>query len=197
LGGRVISKAKALRLLNIWLKTDFSNEKRHKRRLDQLDKIPAAIAAKRKYYIDTSVPNYVFAKREPEHVFASSRLFKAIGRKKIKAFISTVVIREIGLAPEPKRSKLLNLVRGLDELKLNKRAEDLAASYIKGGVVPAKYFNDALHIALAVVNRIDCLVSWNFKHMVNIRAKEKVNHLNYKLGFGFIDLISPEEVSDE
>lgn len=194
LGGRTLRRDKALKILKVWLETPFSNEERHIRRLNLLEKIPAAIPAIRKFYIDTSVPNYILAEREPEHVFASRRFFKLIKQRRLKAFISTVVVQEIGQAPREKRAKLLNLVKNIEELKVDKKAEQLAWAYIKNKVIPAKYFNDALHVAVAVVNRIDCLVSWNFKHLINVKAKEKINHWNYKLGFSYIDLVTPEEV---
>lgn len=194
LGGRVLSKRRAITILEAWLKTPFSGEERHRRRLRLIDLVPAAINARHSYYIDTSVPNYLFAERNLDHVRATRAFFDIVRRKKIKAVISTVVVEEISRAPVNKKNKLFNLIRKIKELDLDLKAEKLARAYVKNNVVPAKYFNDALHLAIATVNRIDCLVSWNFKHLINVKAKEKVNHLNYKYGYGYLDLISPEEV---
>lgn len=194
LGGRVLSKARAIKILETWLKTPFSNEERHLRRIKLIEKFPAAISSVRRYYVDTSVPNYVLAKREPEHVAASRRFFRLINLKKIKTVVSTVVVEEIRQAPRKKRISLMKLIKELKIIKVNKEMIKLAKAYVENKIIPTKYFNDALQVAAAVVSGADCLVSWNFKHLVNVAAKEKINHLNYRLGFSYLDLITPEEV---
>ncbi len=54
--------------------------------------------------------------------------------------------------------------------------------------------NDALHIAIATVNGIDILVSWNFVHMVNLNTRTKVNAINLLNDYGEINIVSPYEL---
>ena len=64
-------------------------------------------------------------------------------------------------------------------------------------VVSKKYLFDALHIALASFNRVDVLVSWNFKHMVNLNRIRQYNSVNFKYGYPVIDIRTPREVINE
>ena len=73
---------------------------------------------------------------------------------------------------------------------------ELANAYIKSGAIPLKYRDDARHIAIGVYHDIDFIVSWNYKHMVNIHVERLINSVNLKMGYGSIEIISPEEVID-
>ena len=79
-------------------------------------------------------------------------------------------------------------------LKLNDEVAALADAYVEAGVLPRRYFNDALHIAVAVVHGIKFLVSWNFKHFVNVKTRQMVNLVNLKEGYGVIEIIAPPEL---
>ena len=67
-------------------------------------------------------------------------------------------------------------------------------AYVQEGVVTPKYLLDAQHIALASVSRIDVLVSWNFKHIVNLNRIRLYNAVNLKTGHPMIDIRTPREV---
>jgi hypothetical protein len=56
--------------------------------------------------------------------------------------------------------------------------------------------NDCLHIAIATVARLDLLVSWNFKHIVNINRIRGYNSINIKNGYPSLEIRSPKEVID-
>ena len=60
-----------------------------------------------------------------------------------------------------------------------------------------KYLLDAQHIAMATLARVDVMVSWNFKHIVNLNRIRLYNSVNLKLGYPMIDIRSPREVLDE
>jgi hypothetical protein len=69
--------------------------------------------------------------------------------------------------------------------------ESLAREYVRRGIIPAKHIEDALHIAVASVNSIDVLVSWNFAHIVKLKTKREVNVVNVFLGYSQIELVEP------
>jgi len=73
----------------------------------------------------------------------------------------------------------------------NSEIKALAEEYIVKGVIPVKYFEDALHIAVATVNSLDILISWNFEHIVKLKTKREVNVINVLLGYGEIEIIEP------
>jgi hypothetical protein len=70
---------------------------------------------------------------------------------------------------------------------------DLATEYITEGVVGQTSYADCLHIALATINRADFLVSWNFKHIVNVQRIREYNSINIKNGYRQIEIRSPIE----
>ena len=89
---------------------------------------------------------------------------------------------------------MLDLVAPCAVLGIDAEIEALADNYVKAGILPNKYWNDALHIAVAVVHGITFLVSWNFKHFVNVKTRQMVNLVNLKEGYGVIEIIAPPEL---
>jgi len=78
-------------------------------------------------------------------------------------------------------------------LDLDDESKKLAETYIIERVLGQANLNDAYHIAIASVNRLDCLVSWNFKHIVNFDKIKLFNSINLKLGYPLIDIRTPLE----
>ena len=73
-------------------------------------------------------------------------------------------------------------------------AVKLAQAYLREGVITDKYLLDAQHIAIATLSRVDVMVIWNFKHIVNLNRIRLYNSVNLKLGYPMIDIRSPREV---
>jgi len=73
----------------------------------------------------------------------------------------------------------------------------LSKKYIEEKAVSEKYLVDAQHIALATINHVDVLISWNFKHIVNLRRIQLYNSINLKYGYPLVEIRSPREVIDE
>jgi len=79
-------------------------------------------------------------------------------------------------------------------LEENDEVLDLATEYITEKVVGQTSFADCIHIALATVNRADLLVSWNFKHIVNIERIRGYNSINIKNGYKQLEIRSPRDI---
>jgi len=96
----------------------------------------------------------------------------------------------------------LNLLRHLkrvpDEnieyVPLTEESTALANTYLEGGVVTESSLSDARHIAIATVERVDILISWNYKHIVNINRIHLLNSVNLKSGYPILEIRSPREV---
>jgi hypothetical protein len=82
----------------------------------------------------------------------------------------------------------------IETLALSAEAEELAAAYVEDGAIGARMRADALHIALATVARVDVLVSWNFKHIVNLKRIHAHNAVNLKRGYPLLEIRTPREV---
>ena len=78
-------------------------------------------------------------------------------------------------------------------IETNDEAVELAAQYIAEGVVGQTSFADCLHIALATIKRADYLISWNFKHIVNVLRIRGYNSINIKNGYKELEIRSPRD----
>jgi hypothetical protein len=79
-------------------------------------------------------------------------------------------------------------------LPLSDEIETLASLYIDYRAIPEIYFDDALHIAAAVINEMDYLLSWNFKHLVKIKTRDIVRMVNTLNKYSQIEIITPAEL---
>ena len=99
--------------------------------------------------------------------------------------------------PAPERVRRLTETipdQFLELATLTEEAELLAGHYISEGILTPKFESDAQHIAMATILKVDSLVSWNFKHMVNFFRIKQYNSINLKFGYQTIDIRTPKEV---
>jgi len=82
----------------------------------------------------------------------------------------------------------------IEFVEITKDAVLLADNYISDNVVGKTSRNDCLHIGIATVSKVDILVSWNFKHIVNIYRIRGYNSVNIKLGFPPLEIRSPKDI---
>lgn len=150
-------------------------------------------------YIETTVWNFPFADDAPDHREATLTFFNLVRQGRFEAYLSNVVLFEFQAAEEPRRSQLLDLVRDISPILLPAidAIEDLADEYMKNGLVPERYHDDARHIAAAVVGNMDLLVSWNFKHIVKPKTRRLVAATSRLVGYREIEICTPEEVLNE
>ena len=76
------------------------------------------------------------------------------------------------------------------------KCSPLADEYVRAGIIPARFKNDALHVAVAVWHKLEVIVSWNMAHLVNVRKVERINAVNDRSGLPRIRIHTPEEVLD-
>ncbi len=150
-------------------------------------------------YLDTSVLGAVCDPGPEARLVATHRLLEGIKRGAWAGHISVLVLEEIERAPEAVREPIRRVLRhsSLEVLEESSESLALAQTYVSAGVVAPRDADDARHIAIATVNDIRVVVSWNFRHMVNVEQKQKINSVNVRLGFSLIDLVSPWEVRHE
>ncbi|GHV30735.1 hypothetical protein FACS1894167_12030 [Synergistales bacterium] len=116
----------------------------------------------------------------------------------LKPFTSVYVLEELNsTADTAKKEKMLELVRDYEVIILEKddRAESLADLYVKAGIVPTRYKMDGIHIAIAAVYALDCIVSLNFKHINKISTKAAVEAINRLNDYPAPFICTPVEVS--
>jgi hypothetical protein len=146
-------------------------------------------------YADTSVFGGCF-----DHEFEewSNKLMEEFKHGSKAVVISDLTLKELDGAPPHVR----NLIEGIpkehkEHVVLDDDVKGLARHYIEDGAISGRHLVDAQHIAMAAVNRIDVLVSWNFKHIVNLSRIRLYNSVNLKYGYPLLEIRSPREVLDE
>ena len=150
---------------------------------------------KLKIYIDTSVIGGCYDEEFSEW---SNLLFEEFKEGKKIAVISDITLEELEKAPQKVRNILDSIPKmNINYIALNIEAEQLADLYIKNKIITKKFQEDARHIALATINNADVLVSWNFKHIVNLDRIRNYNSVNIKYGYKIIEIRTPREVLNE
>ena len=156
---------------------------------------------KLKLYIETSVWNFFFADDAPEKRDITKGFFESVKKGLYEVFVSEVVLREINNAPENKKKQLVKLIEQCSPASLDavEEAEKLADIYLNRKIVPAAKRDDALHMGIATVFEMDAVVTWNYRHLANLRKAELFYSANLEAGyFKKIEIITPMEVvSDE
>ena len=148
---------------------------------------------KQRFYIDTSVWGGLFDKA---FKLDTVLLFDLVKTAQIVCLYSDITESELMKAPYRVRSFFETFPGALKE-KVNITPEilNLATKYVDENVVGKTSFDDCVHIAAATVHRADLLVSWNFKHIVNVYRARGYNAINMKLGYPVLNIHSPKEIT--
>lgn len=143
-------------------------------------------------YLDTSVFGGYF---DAEFEVWTKILFDKIIEGKYKVLYSELTGIELENAPEKVKNLLAELPKDSVEIVENStHATDLALAYIQEKVVGKTSISDCNYIALATLNNADILVSWNFKHIVNVNRIRGYNAVNSMLGHKILEIRSPREI---
>ncbi|EDN70771.1 conserved hypothetical protein [Beggiatoa sp. PS] len=157
-----------------------------------------------KIYFDTSVINFLFADDAPQLRDATIEFFEDwVKTKKYDVYISDIVIAEIEATQDnDKRTQLMEVIDNYPISYVTEQSSDeiaqLAESYLNKAVLPAKSKADALHVAICVVNQIDILLTWNYKHLANITRKHKLLQINLANNYLYpLEILTPFEVLND
>lgn len=148
---------------------------------------------KMKVYLDTSVISYLLQEDSPGKMAETRQLWRAFQKGKYDVFLSTVTLREIQNCPEPKRTQFVEYLNGIEYtiLDITEECSIIAKEMVERGVLTKKSFDDCRHIGAAVINGCDCIISWNFKHIVNMRTIRGVEEITNLEGYRMIDIWTP------
>jgi predicted nucleic acid-binding protein len=146
---------------------------------------------RQRIYIDTSViGGYYDAPLEAYTV----PLFERIQNGEFIVLISSVTQDELEDAPMQVQELVKNMKSEFVELlTTSDEAIELANHYINEKVVGQSSYTDCLHIALATIHRADFLISWNFRHIVNVQRIRGYNSVNIRNGYKQLEIRSPRD----
>ncbi len=147
---------------------------------------------KPRLYFDTSVFGGVF---DVEFQKDTELLFEMVKNGEIICVYSDLCELELENAPDKIKEHFLSIDKNQTEfVEITEEINLLAEVYIKEKVVGATSIDDCRHIACATINKVDYLVSWNFKHIVNVFRIRSYNAINIKNGYIQLDIRSPKEI---
>ena len=148
----------------------------------------------KRVYVDNSV---IGGKHDIEFAPSTEKLFREFKLGLYIPVIYDLTTREIQGAP-PAVLESYDKLREIAELvDLNDEAVRLSEAYLKDGKFSKRMLADTLHIATATVHRVDIVVSWNFRDIVNLNRIIIYNAVNLRLGYHQIEIRNPREILHE
>ena len=147
---------------------------------------------KPKLYFDTSVFGGIY---DIEFQQETELLFEMVKNGEIICVYSDLCEYELENAPENVKNHFLSLDKNQTEfVEITEEINQLAKEYISEKVVGETSIDDCRHIACATINKVDYLISWNFKHIVNVFRIRRYNAINIKNGHIQLDIRSPKDI---
>ena len=142
-------------------------------------------------YLDTSVLGGYF---DDEWKDATRELWRQMEAGQWRFFTSLVAAEELAQAPERVRDLFQRSFTPENVFDVTEEMDQLAAAYLAQGVITPKYTDDARHVAASTVARHDYLVSWNFRHHVNVQRSAGFNAVNLLQGWPPVRIVNPLEL---
>ena len=144
-----------------------------------------------KVYLDTSVISYLDQQDSPEKMADTLNFWEFLKRGKVDVLVSRVTLDEIGDNREPKRSKLMEFLKEIKYtvIEISDEIRSVADVFIENGILTKKSYDDCVHIACSLVHDCTCIVSWNFKHIVNWKTINGTKVVVAKTGYGNATMI--------
>lgn len=147
---------------------------------------------KERIYIDTSIVGGYF---DLEFEVETKLLFKRLVNGEVIFVVSDLMEIELERAPEKVKNLLYEYPNNFFEsVMLTEESKKLGELYVEANVVGPTSIEDCYHIAIATINNVDVLASWNFKHIVNFTRIKGYNSVNLKNGYNLLEIRNPKDL---
>lgn len=117
-------------------------------------------------------------------------------RSRFSLYVSQAVLGEARRGNASAAARRLAAVQGLTVLAVTGEASDLAERFLRASALPAKAALDAIHIAVAVVNGMDYLLTWNCTHIANAKIRGNIDQICRAEGLQPPAICTPEELME-
>jgi predicted nucleic acid-binding protein len=153
---------------------------------------------KKRVYIETTVVSYFTARPSRDlmiagHQEATRELWPQLDNR-YETYISALVYEEAGKGDREQAHTRLAAIKSFRMLDTDDEARVLAERIMAGKGIPQEHPEDALHIAVAAINGMDALVTWNFAHLNNPFTRMMIRQIVENEGFPCPEICSPEEL---
>ena len=151
-------------------------------------------------YVETTVIGYLTSRPREDPIVAghqnTTRDWWQTAADRFDLVASELVVRECSAGDQSAAEERREALAAITLLRTTEDAERFAAALIAGHAVPHSHPEDAFHIALAVVNGIQYLVTWNFRHIVNAAVRSTIERICRDAGYEPPIICTPEELLD-
>lgn len=149
-------------------------------------------------YIETSIISYLTARPSRDLIAAAHQQVTSVWwdehRRRFEVFVSPLVAEESKRGDRDAAQRRVQALTGLPVLEIVDEAYDLAAALIAEGALPPTAQDDATHIALAAVHKMDYLLTWNCRHIDNAEMKPMIRSVCAAHGYACPEICTPEEL---
>jgi hypothetical protein len=153
---------------------------------------------KTKVYIETTIPSYLAGWPSRDLITAAHQQIThhwwRTRRQEFNLFVSQSVLDEVSSGDSEAAQRRLDLIKAFPLLDINDEVGEFAQTLIELVPLPPKAAADALHIAVAVVNGMDYLLTWNCTHLANAALRTKIDTTCRNKGYEPIIICTPEEL---
>ena len=151
-----------------------------------------------KVYLETTIPSYLTSRPSRDLMVAAHQQSTSDWwhdhRHRFSLFVSERVLTEAGSGDASAAARRLAVLAGIPELEFTPEARDLARRFLTEGALPEKSLEDAIHVAIATVNGMDFLVTWNCRHIVNAEIMKRLVKIAEGAGYSLPVLCTPEQL---
>jgi predicted nucleic acid-binding protein len=155
---------------------------------------------KPKVYIETTIISYLAARPSRDLIVAGHQQIThewwQTARPNFAAVSSQLVVREAGAGDSEAAATRLAFLADLALLEISEEALKLTQHLLQSKAIPQEFPEDALHVAVAVVNGIEYLLTWNYKHLANAGMRSKIEATCRELGYEAVIICTPEELME-
>ncbi|EAW37262.1 type II toxin-antitoxin system VapC family toxin [Lyngbya sp. PCC 8106] len=152
-------------------------------------------------YIETSVVGYLTARPSNNLILMANseitRRWWETRRSQFNLYISQIVLDEAAQGDAEMAIKRLDILQDISVLELTETVQDLGIQFLTRSNLPAKASDDAIHIAVATVQNIDYLLTWNCKHIANAQIQRKLSEICLDFGYKLPIICTPYELMGE
>ncbi len=152
-------------------------------------------------YLETSFVSYLVSRPSRDLLVAAHQQatqdWWTERRQEFECYISQVVLDEARAGDPEEATKRTAKIRSLPVLEITEEPESLTTAILSSGAIPARAVRDAAHIAVAAVNDVDYLLTWNCKHLANAQLIRRIGVVCNKEGYNMPLICTPEELMGE
>ena len=154
---------------------------------------------KSKVYLETTIVSYLVASSTPDIIQAAHQQVTRewwTRRERFALFVSRPVLTEAGRGDATAAARRLEAMAGIPVLSASLGVATLANALVRTGTLPAKARLDAVHVAIAAMNGMDYLLTWNLRHLANAAIRGKIEEACRKAGMQPPIICTPEELME-